>query len=582
MLATACACSTTTEESSSEKESVSISNSSSSEVENESKPESESESESTPEPEVPEVEERDFMTGPADGEVFNYTLDEYKFTTFPMDNKEKVLKQFVETDAHEEHCVTYNVFRNIGSKNYVKFDIQTDVDLVGYIHYYNIENDTETNSEKFFIKANSTEFTTFLDAFRVGAQGAYKKVITTITFQGVDDTKEGHFTFKSLGVSDRTIETRDEWYISNGDMILGTSPFYGGCITYLEKLDQDVYEYMDFDGNIVIDRYVDPDYDAMEVVSDRVNLINIYDLGREVQPSYYSRVAEIHGYTPDYDPSKPETYYQGLGGGVLYNPIQCGDFGGHTPQIIDYIWKEDYLYVIMKAQEWFFYTNIQANGYIEVTYYFDKETGALLVDNAYTDFSCFIGEWNIQLNDQETPATYFSYPLNYFYCETKQGDIFDDNVSDQNGHNQAKTSLKGTVSSPDYFYAIKNKQMKNEWCAFVNANKFGVGIYMPNADQYIASRGRKSNNYFSEEQNRSYHKNFFTFDDSAITPSYAAQNYNYINPSLRRKMVDFIPLEYTYALFVGDTDEMSTVFNGLEVLNINAHLLDTTQGWPTK
>lgn len=513
--------------------------------------------------------------------VPNYTEEQYTFSTVFIDGTEKLLEQFAETTTHEEGCVTYDISANIGDKNYLKFDIQTDVDLVGFINYYNVADPSQTNSEKFFIKANSTQFTTFLDAFRVGAQGAYKKVITTISFQGVDDTKEGHFKFNSLGVSDRTIETREQWYISNGDMVLGTSPFYGGCITYLEKLDQDVYEYMDFDGNIVIDRYVDPDYDAMQVVSDKVNLINIYDLGREVQPSYYSKVESVNGYNPDYDPEDKDSYYQGLGGGVIYNPIQCGDFGGHTPQIIDYVWKEDYLYVIMKAQEWFFYTNIQANGYIEVTYYFD-EGGAVIVDNVYTDFSCFIGEWELQVTGQETPATYFSYPLNYFYCETKQGPIFDEKLAEQNGINQAKTSLKATVSSANYFYAINGKYMVNDWCAFVNANKFGVGIYMPNADHYVASRGRRSNNYYSEECNRLYHKNFFSFAEDAITPSYAAMNYNYINPQLNRKMVDFVPLEYSYALFVGDTDEMRAIFGALEGSGMNDHLLDETQGWPAK
>ena len=126
--------------------------------------------------------------------------------------------------------------------------------------------------------------------------------------------------------------------------------------------------------------------------------------------------------------------------------------------------------------------------------------------------------------------------------------------------------------------------MVNDWCAFVNANKFGVGIYMPNADTYVASRGRRSNNYYSEECNRLYHKGFFTFEDGDITPSYAAMNYNYINPALKRKMVDFVPLEYTYALYVGDTDEMGSVFGRLknEQIVTNAHLADETTGWPKK
>ena len=47
-------------------------------------------------------------------------------------------------------------------------------------------------------------------------------------------------------------------------------------------------------------------------------------------------------------------------------------------------------------------------------------------------------------------------------------------------------------------------------------------------------------------------------------------------------MVDFVPLEYSYALFVGDTDEMRAVFGQLEEKGINDHLLDETKGWPRK
>ena len=50
-------------------------------------------------------------------------------------------------------------------------------------------------------------------------------------------------------------------------------------------------------------------------------------------------------------------------------------------------------------------------------------------------------------------------------------------------------------------------------------------------------------------------------------------------------MVQFIPLEYTYALYIGDTDQMSEVFDGLgerKVVN-NDHLNDAaTMGWPKK
>ena len=517
-------------------------------------------------------------------ETPNYTLDSYEFTTVFTDGDEKTLPQYDNTkiapSVEENWDVKYDVYSNIGNNNYIKMELSTDVDVVGYIHYYNNADKSQSHAEKFFVEAGSKEFVTFLDAFRAGANGAYEKTITKITFKNVDATKEGHLTFKSLGINDRAIETNEYMYISDGSTVLGTSAFYGGCITYLEKLEQDVYEYMDSDGNICIDRDVDPDWVA-QVTTDKVNFINIMDLGREVQPSYYSSVGKENGYDPVYDPEDKDSYYQGLTGKPIYNPIQCGDYGDHSPQIIDFNYQSDRLYIKMKAQEWFFYTNIQANGYIEVTYYFDKN-GSVMVDNRYIDFSQFINEYDVGMHLQETPATYFVYPLNYFYCETKQGVIFDKNVGEQNGRSKSKHGKTHAVDG-DYIYELNAKTLKNGWCAFVNENKFGVGIYMPNADKYIASRGRKSTNYFSEKGNSQYYDRFFQFEQEELVPSYAVFNYSYINPSLQRRMIQFVPLEYSYALFVGDTDEMGTAFKQLKEDNIltNAHLAnEETMGWP--
>ena len=508
----------------------------------------------------------------------NYTLASYDFTTVYTDGEEQTLKVYNPDVPDENGKVVYDIYSNIGNKNYLKLELATDVDLVGYIHYRSNVDSSVTHAEKFFVEANSTEFVTFLDAFREGAYGAFEKTLTTISFQNVDATKEGKFTLKSAGISDREIVTKEELYISDGATVLGTSAYYGGCISYLERTDSDIYEYMDSDGNICIDRDVDPET-VYKVSSDKVNLVNICDLGREIQPSYYSAVGKENGYDPIYS---PEDTYQGLSSGKpIYNPIQCGDYGGHSPQIIDYDYQSDRLYVKMKAQEWFFNSNVQANGYIEVTYYFVD--GAVVVDNRYIDFSQFINEDEVGMHNQETPATYFVYPLNYFYCETKQGVIFDKNCSPQNGRSQERASLRTTVSGP-YFYGIKGKMVTNGWCAFVNENKFGVGIYMPNADRYIASRGQISTNYFNEDENTRYYPEFFTFAEEQIVPSYATFNYSYINPSIIRKMINFVPLEYSYALFVGDTDEMSEVFDGFKEKDIasNAHLTDASIGWPKK
>ena len=514
-----------------------------------------------------------------------YTTEDYTYKTIFTDGTEKALPLYDAEDIQSNTFIEYPINTNIKDKNYLKMTLETNVDLIGYIRYENNEDSSETNAEKFFIAAGSTEFCTFLDAFRVGARGAFNKTITSISFQNVDAKQVGTFKLISVGISDRTINTVEEWYISDGSTTLGTSPYYGGCITYLEKLEDDVYEYMDSDGNICIDKDVDPDF-VQQVGSANVNLVNIYDLGREIQPSYYLNVTDKNGYLPDYDPEDKDSYYQGYTetGKPIYNPIQCGDFGGHTPQIIDYEYAIDKLYVKMKGQEWFFYTNIQANGYIEVTYYFDDETGALLVDNVYTDFSQFSGVDEISISMQETPATYFVYPLNYFYCETKQGVIFDKDVGEQNGRAEVKMSKTHAVGS-EYYYALNGKMVNGGWCAFVNENKWGVGICLPNADKYIASRGRKSNSYYQEEANRMYHAGYFSFDESQLVPSYSTINYGYINPGIHRKMIDFVPLEYSYALFIGETDEMKQVFTGLQkegTLTNDSLTLTDESVWPKK
>ena len=51
-------------------------------------------------------------------------------------------------------------------------------------------------------------------------------------------------------------------------------------------------------------------------------------------------------------------------------------------------------------------------------------------------------------------------------------------------------------------------------------------------------------------------------------------------------MIDFVPLEYSYALFIGDTDQMKEVFTGLQKdggILTNASLTKTDESvWPKK
>ena len=434
--------------------------------------------------------------------------------------------------------------KEIGDKNYLFIILTTNVNLVGYIYYENSQNNEQKNAEKFFIEKGTKEFTSFLDAFRDGAYGAFEKTVTKITLQNVDKTV-GRFTLDVVGVSNRAYDVDTELYIQDEYLKMGTSLSMGGAIRHLEKRNANVVEYIDENGNVCINPNVDKT--QVDVVTDEVNLVNIHDLGREIQQSYYSMVGEENGYAPT-----EEVLYNAT---LRYNPVQAGSTGDKQSQIIDFAQTETTLYVKTRPLEWFF-DNRLSDSYMENTYILDGN-GALHVYNRFVNFSQFTDMDKTPLTAQELPAVYLVHPLNYFYCETREGTIFDNRLSPLPTSTQ-KQSLSHTVTGP-YHYALKNEMLLSEWAAFVNENQFGVGIYMPKAFQYNASRGVFTTLYKNSSNNR-YDSYFHDLTDMKYVPSAYVENYNYFSPVAISKMADFIPFEYEYAIYVGYVDEIRSVF----------------------
>ncbi|MBQ8395256.1 MAG: hypothetical protein IJX49_06760 [Clostridia bacterium] len=437
--------------------------------------------------------------------------------------------------------------RDVGDKSYFWMELETDVNLVGYIHYENSADSTVTNKEKFFIEKGTKDFTSFLDSFRVGAFGAFEKKMTKITLQNVD-SKEGKVALESVGVTDRTYDTEAEMYISDGHLKMGTSFAVGGSVQHVEKLNAGVVEYVDENGYVRIDHGVDAA--QVDVVSEEVNLVNIHDLGREIQQSYYSLVKEENGYAP-----KEEILYDA---GLSYNPVQAGSAGVKQAQIIDYTVSESEIWIKVKPLEWFF-DNTLTDSYMENTYRLDGD-GALLVTNRFVNFSQFKDMDKTSACPQELPATYIVHPFNYFYCETTEGTIFDSNLSPLPTSTR-KEGLNDEVSGA-YFYALSREKVKGEWYAFVNDQKFGVGIYMSGADSYNASRGVKTT-YYETQDNYYYNTGLYNLHGRKYIPSEYVSNYNYLSSSSILRMEDFVPLVYHYAVYVGTVEEMGTKFTAL-------------------
>lgn len=501
-------------------------------------------------------------TGDTTGtEVVN--VEEAAFETVYENDTEETLRCYIPSDPSENGEATYTIHAQVGAKNYMRICLETDVDLVGNIFYTNTADSEQCHQEKFFIQAGETTFTTFLDAYRAGAFASYEKTVEKITLQSVDSTKEGKVRLKSVDFSDRSYDPDMALYIDNGEMRVGTTLGMGGAINYIASLRSDVVEYIDQQGNTCIG--CPTNMDEVDIVSQEVNLVNIYDLGREIQQSLYWSLGEENAYQPTSEQKYPGT--------LCYNPIQCGSAGSVGPQIVDYYCTQTEIYVKSYGQDWFVVNQVDPT-YFETWFSFD-ESGALIVRNRITNFGQFVGTELLPISSQETPAFYSVYPLDHFYAETIEGTIFDDGLCAQNG-GSCKTKLSDVVSGR-YYYDLPQNQLCNSWAAFVTQEQFGLGIYNPYASNLLVYSGIHNRSYMYG-MNQQTHPDFYVDDYSSYIPSCYAYSYGYISTVIAMQMSDFVPLEYSYALFAGDVSQMRTAFARL---NAEGKLTMKTLAWPS-
>ena len=453
--------------------------------------------------------------------------------------------------------------KEVQNNNFLTIQLLNDCNLIGHIYYTNSKNPDVTHKERIYIEAGAQTFSMFLDAFRVGAFGNFEKKIDKITLRNVDEGKGG-VRVNRVEIGDRTYDNQEMLYVQNKHLKIGASLAAGGSLCHVESLDRKVLEYIDEVGRVRIDENMDKE--GLNLITDKVNFVNIHDLGREIQQSFYANINETHGYAPDDD-----VLYEGR---LVYNPVQAGSAGDNQSQIIDYRVEEDAIYVKCRPQDWFF-RNTQTDSYMESTYSF-AEDGTLRVTNRFVNFSEYKGMETAYIGGQETPAIYLVHPLNYFYCETRNGVVFDPNLKDA-VTTPSKTSLDDDVEK-DYHYTLDKTEIPSEWFAFVNDKKFGVGIYMPKVDQLVASRGWTST-FYQMSLNSRYNSNLYNLSGWKY-PSAYVPNYNYCCPSVIRRMVDFVPFEYTFALYVGTVVEMKDTFGKLKRDNVITN--DGIEAWETR
>ena len=498
----------------------------------------------------------------------------------------------------EERTIEIN-YTSYG-KNYLKLDVYTTIDVYGTFNYENLEDFNETGRESFFVPAGEEkqEYKHFLDAYRPDvndhrgcsstkgvhpyynmpmetkmAQGDFDKEITHMTIKNISN-EPGEVRIYGLYISDRVLP-REEIYLSNGTIKIGADLMGGGTFTYLERLhyktSKNTYyidEVLTADNDVYIgvnaQKIVDEEDGLLGSEDHHVNLINYYDAGRQFQQSFYANVGGTtsnangaNGYQRSMCyTATPEGYYW------PYNPVQGGDVHCNISQIIDYSISEDTIYVKAKPLDWA-HNNSVTDSYMENWYSIKND--CVYVKNNFVNFAGFTDMDKCDKSQLELPAAYIVHPFNTYV--TYQGES--PWTEDQTGL-VYNPNLSSWAAGAD----IVTKHPE-DWFAWVNSDKFGVGVYIPEVSFYASGRSSTSIN-FSDSLNQDaftspmgdpdqlkYNKKECTY---AFQSCYT-RNTCYTAPEIVTTMLDYMPFSYTYVLSVDFLPVMRNNFKNIYLNN---------------
>ena len=481
----------------------------------------------------------------------------------------KILEAQQQKTLAANESVTYTIDADLGNKNYVSLQYESDVHLYGEFVYVNVQTG-DSATEVFFLEKEETEFKQFLDAFRPNGIGCFEKILQSVTFTNKSEAS-GKFALQGMYVSERSIpETEREIYILKDGLKVGADLAAGGALTYLgreyyETKDgnrETVDEVIDNDNNVYIGVGISEDA-CKSHLSSSVNLINAYDLGREFQQSYYAAIGGsednpngANGYTRGFCDTTGKGYYW------LYNPVQVGDCAYNPSQIIDYECTEDSIWVKIRPMDWSKgdtgkgYPNTFVGGettksYMENTY--TVKDGVLYVVNSFIDWNGFYDLESTVLTSNELPAAYIVHPLRNYVCYTGDKPWTNDTLD-----------VQGDLK---YWSEFRNDFVHPEdWFAWVNNEMFGVGVYVPNMEQFT-SGSLYSSSSITQNGNRGAFNSPYVdkllynkeYPSSTYTSCYVT-NTNYTAPTHHWRLKEYEKRSYGYAISVDYVDVMRNQF----------------------
>ena len=483
-------------------------------------------------------------------------------------------------DAGESKTLHINY--DLVDKNYLKLDVFTEVNLYGCFEYWNIDNYEEKGTESFFIPASEDkqEYKHFLDAYRPEynhhegcsatkgvhafydipmttkmAVGPFDKFLNTITIKNVSSVG-GNVELTGLYVSDRQLPKK-EVHLQKGNLEIGVDLMGGGTFTYLERLNYqttkktyDIDEVLTDEGDVYIGvnaKSLIGSSGQLGSEDHHVNLINYYDAGRQIQQSFYAAVGGSNDATHGENGYMRKYCFTGSSEGWYwpYNPVQGGDVHCNISQIIDYAITENSIYIKVKPLDWAD-NNCVTDSYMENWYSIVDDN--IMVTNKFVNFAGFTDMEKCSNVQLELPATYIAHPLHTLV--TYQGET--PWTNDQ----------AGLIYSPNLGSWAKSADIvrnhPEDWFAWVNDDKFGVGMYIPNITYYASGRSDPSTNISVSLNSDAYSSpmgdpNQLMYNKKECTYPYQScytRNTCYTAPEIQTRMLDYVPFEYSYALCV--------------------------------
>ena len=299
------------------------------------------------------------------------------------------------------------------------------------------------------------------------------------------------------------------------------APVIGDGLTYLENSRYRLGVKLAWGGGI---SYILDKQDGNDALG---NIINNADTGRLVQQSYYGTNS-----TSEYSPGS-------YGGNAWnYNPVQGGNLHNQPSRIIDVTVKEGSIYIKAQPRDWA-KTELTPS-YMENVYtiYSDR----IQVDNRFVDFAGFKTN---PARHQELPAFYTVGYLNTFKFYNGRSPWTGDTLTEED-------SLAFWAGNSNAYFKLK-KGNTETWCAWVNKDAdYGIGLYTPNIDILLAGR------------------HGYEADPDTTNPASGACSY--VAPLNSFKIVSYKPLEYSYLIGCGSTEEIRDLFEKYKDFSDNAAL----------